>query len=124
MIHSIFEVAKTLHDKIDSTSSEEEVTRVSKIIAEIIKKIDFGKNLDKTLNVLTTARGMFINLDIVTETLIFQVLILANKAHQMTNGRHNQKTLSFVKACTAYVHITIPTLDSVDMQNKLFMMAA
>ena len=60
-----------MHDKIDSTSSEEEVTRVSKIIAEIIKKIDFGKNLDKTLNVLTTARGMFINLDIVTETLIF-----------------------------------------------------
>lgn len=71
MIHSIFEVAKTLHDKIDSTSSEEEVNRISKIISEIIKKIDFGRNLDKTLNVLTTARGMFINLDIVTETLIF-----------------------------------------------------
>ena len=42
----------------------------------------------------------------------------------MTNGRHNQKTLSFVKACTAYVHITIPTLDNVDMQNKLFLLAA
>jgi hypothetical protein len=71
MIHSIFEVAKTLHDKIDSTSSEEEVTRISNIISEIIKKIDFGRNLDKTLNVLTNARGMFINLDIVTETLIY-----------------------------------------------------
>ena len=52
-------------------SSEEELNRISIIIREIIKKIDFGRDLDKTLNVLTTARGMFINLDIVTETLIY-----------------------------------------------------
>ena len=44
-------------------STDEEVLRISKIISEIIKKIDFGRDLDKTLNVLTTARGLFINLD-------------------------------------------------------------
>lgn len=44
-------------------SSEEDINRISKIIVEIIKRIDFGKDLDKTLNTLTTARGMFINLD-------------------------------------------------------------
>ena len=71
MIHSIFQVAKTMHDKIDSMSSDEEVKRVSYVISSLIKKIDFGRDLDKTLNVLTTARGLFINLDIVTETLIY-----------------------------------------------------
>jgi hypothetical protein len=95
-------------------SSEEEIARISGIIGEIIKKIDFGKDLDKTLNVLTTARGLFINLDSVTETLIYQVISLANKAHKITNGKHNQKTTSFVKACIAYAHITIPTLEDMD----------
>ena len=82
-------MAKSLHDKIDSMSSDDEVLRISKIIGEIVKKIDFGRDLDKTLNVLTTARGLFINLDYVTETLIYQVINLANKAHKITNGKHN-----------------------------------
>lgn len=124
VIHSIFQVAKSLHDKIDSMSTDEEVLRISKIISEIIKKIDFGRDLDKTLNVLTTARGLFINLDYVTETLIYQVINLANRAHKITNGKHNQKTQSFVKACIAYSHITIPTLEEVDKQVKLFHLTA
>ena len=70
-------------------STDEEVLRISKIIGEIVKKIDFGRDLDKTLNVLTTARGLFINLDHVTETLIYQVINLSNKAHKITNGKHN-----------------------------------
>jgi len=51
-------------------SSADEIKRISRTISKIIRKIDFGKDLDKTLNVLTTARGFFINLDEVTETLI------------------------------------------------------
>jgi hypothetical protein len=114
LIHSIFQIAKTLHDRIDSMSSEEETRRVSRTISRIIKKIDFGRDLDKTLNVLTTARGFFINLDDVTETLINQVVALAARAHALVKGKHNQKTKSFIKACIAYSHITIPTLESID----------
>ena len=94
-------------------SSDEDIHRISIIICALIKKIDFGRDLDKTLNVLTTARGLFINLDMVTETLIYQVVVLANKAHKLTSGNHNQKTQTFVKACIAYSHITIPTLEDV-----------
>ena len=83
LIHSIFQIAKTLHDKIDSMSSDEEIKRISKTICKIITKIDFGKDLDKTLDVYTTARGLFINLDEVTETLITSVIALAAKAHSM-----------------------------------------
>lgn len=105
-------------------SSDEEIERISIIVSAIIKKIDFGRDLDKTLNVLTTARGMFINLDLVTETLIYQVVALANKAHKLTSGNHNSKTQTFVKACIAYAHITIPTLADVDLQCKLFLLTA
>lgn len=70
LIHSIFTIAKTMHDKIDSMSEESEINRISMLICKIIRKIDFGKDLDKTLNVLTTARGMFVNLEEVTECLI------------------------------------------------------
>mmetsp|Transcript_86811 Transcript_86811/g.119534 ORF Transcript_86811/g.119534 Transcript_86811/m.119534 type:complete len:132 (-) Transcript_86811:1026-1421(-) len=47
LIHSILQVAKTLHDKIDAMSEEAEINRVSKIICGIVKKIDYGKDLDK-----------------------------------------------------------------------------
>jgi len=105
-------------------SSQEEIDRVSKIISEIIKKVDFGRDLDKTLNVLTTARGFFINLDLVTETLIYQVILIANRAHKITNGKHTNKTQTFVKACIAFCHITIPTLEEEDKQIKMFFLTA
>ena len=88
LIHSIFQVAKTLHDKIDFMSEQKEIDRVSDIIVKLIKKVDHGKDLDKTLNVYTDARGLFINLDGVTECLINQVIGLANKCHKLCKGKH------------------------------------
>jgi hypothetical protein len=55
-------------------------------------------------------------LDDVTETLISQVVTLASRAHSYVKGKHNQKTKAFIKACIAYSHITIPTLDSIEKQ--------
>jgi len=88
LIHSIFQVAKTLHDKIDFMSGQKEVDRVSKVIVKIIQKIDHGKDLDKSLNVFTDARGLFINLDQVTECLINKVISLAVKCHAICKGKH------------------------------------
>ena len=74
-------MAKTLHDKIDFMSEQREVDRVSTIICRIVQKVDHGKDLDKSLAVFTTARGMFINLDQVTDILINSVLLLAVKCN-------------------------------------------
>lgn len=52
---------------------------MSKIICKIIRRIDHGKDLNKTLNDYTNARGMFVNLDDVTETLIYSTIALANR---------------------------------------------
>ncbi len=49
---------------------------------------------------------------------------MATRTHAIVKGRHNQKTLSFVKACVAYAHITIPTLESTDKQCRYFYQTA
>jgi hypothetical protein len=59
-----------MHDRIDFMSEQSEVNRVSAIINQIVKKVDYGRDLNKTLDVYTNARGLFINLDQVTECLI------------------------------------------------------
>jgi hypothetical protein len=74
LIYSILQIAKTLHDKIDFMSAQSEIDRVSRIIVKIIRRIDHGIDLDKTLNDYTNARGMFIKLDEVTECLINSTL--------------------------------------------------
>ena len=53
LIHSIFQVAKTLHDKIDFESDSREIDRISKIIVGVISKVDHGRDIDKDLAVLT-----------------------------------------------------------------------
>jgi len=67
---------------------------------------------------------MFINLDSVTETLINETTKLAVQCHALVKGKHTQKTQTFVKACIAYVHITIPTIESSQKQCRLFQQAA
>lgn len=76
------------------------------------------------MNDYTNARGMFVNLDEVTETLIYSTLQLATRCHSICKGQHNSKTTNFVKACVAYTHITIPTLESITKQVNLLFLSA
>uniref|UniRef100_A0A7S3KFV3 Uncharacterized protein n=1 Tax=Euplotes crassus TaxID=5936 RepID=A0A7S3KFV3_EUPCR len=123
-MHTVLTIAKVLHDKIDSMSDKKEIERLSEKICTLIKKIDFGRDLEKMLKVFTDARGMFTNLDEVTQYLIYAVLRLAVQANKITKGKHNKKTMAFVKACIAYAHITIPSLFDSKDQIKLFMLTA
>lgn len=73
--------------------------------------IDFTINLYVLCHTTWTApRAMFCNLDIVKDRLILCVVGLAMKAHKLVKGKHSKKTATFVKACFAYCHITIPSL--------------
>ena len=42
----------------------------------------------------------------------------------MTDGKHTKQTQSFVKACIAFSHITIPTLEDMQWQCTLFLLTA
>jgi len=111
-IHTVLSISKALHDKVDSLSDIKEAKTISSKICKIIHKIDFGWDLEKALKTYTDSWGMFGNLDEVTETLIYKALKLAMLANKFTHGKHDKKTLGFVKACVAYSHITIPSLNS------------
>jgi hypothetical protein len=69
-------------------------------------------------------RQAFTNLDGVTTELVLRVCLLASKAHRIIKGVHTKKTSSFVKACLAYCHITVPSLDDVFARLRLLLECA
>lgn len=125
MIHALFAVTRVVHDSIDVREhSPEFVDRVSRLICRFLKNLNFGRNLEQHLQVLTDARASFINLEVVTETLVFAVLDIAMRAYRLVGGRHNLKTHAFLKACVSYAHITTPSLESPVSQFRLFVLGS
>ena len=86
----------------------------------LIGKVDFKRDLEQQLNIYVECRAAFPNLEIVKDRLVLRVAALAMKAHRLTKGRHTKKTSAFVKACLAYCHVTIPSVD--DLFRRLELM--
>lgn len=120
IIHTLFDVAKSLHDSVDSMSFDDERRQISHLIVKFVRKVDFGRDLEAQLNMFVDFRHAFTNLDAVTREMVMRVALLATKAHSFMKGKHTKKTAAFVKACLAYCHITIPSLD--DIIAKLYLM--
>jgi hypothetical protein len=86
-------------------------------------QVDFGKDLEQHLGVLVDCRASFPNLDLVKDRLVLASLRLCARTLKLVRGRHNKKTLAFVKACFAFCHITIPSIDVVYSRMVLFKLA-
>lgn len=69
-------------------------------------------------------RAVLCNFEQVKDKLIFCVSGLAMKTLKYVKGRHLKKTSTFVKACLAYCHITIPSLSSVFRKLQLLLYCA
>jgi hypothetical protein len=121
VIATVFDIARSLHDSLDSLSVEDERRQVSNLLCRFIALIDFGNNLEQQLNVLVDCRAAFPNLDSVKDRLVISVIKLAVHAHVMVKGKHNRKTAAFVKACLACCHITIPSIDNIFRRLYLFL---
>lgn len=122
IIHTLFDVARSLHDSLDSMSFDDEVRQCSVLIVAFIGKIDFGRDLEQQLNIYADCRQAFTRLDAVAEELILRVALLSQKAHKLMKGKHTRKTAAFVKACLAYCHIAIPSLEGIFKRLRLFLM--
>ena len=121
VIATVFDIARSLHDSLDSLSVDDERRQISFLLCRFIALIDFKNNLEQQLNVLVDCRAAFPNLDSVKDRLVLSVVKLAVKANAMMKGKHTRKTSAFVKACLAYCHITIPSIDDVFRRLYLFL---
>jgi anti-sigma28 factor (negative regulator of flagellin synthesis) len=110
LINTLFDLARTIHDSVDGLSPITDVHYNSFLIISFIDLIDFGRDLEQQLNFYVECRGAFPNLDAVKDKLILLVNKLTMKCYMIMKGKHTKKTLTFVKACLAYSHITAPSL--------------
>jgi hypothetical protein len=124
VIHTVFDLARTLHDSVDFLSTDVERRGVASLIRSFISKIDFGRDLEQQLNVYVDCRVGFSNLDEVSARLVTSTAALAMRAHRIMKGRHNRKTAAFAKACLTYCHVTVPTIDSCFTRMILFLHCA
>ena len=133
LINTLFEVCRTLHDDLDSLSGDGEVRYAGALISTVVGKIEFfergggsgeGKDMggrERQLDTYVEWRGAFCNLDDVKTKLVICVNHLAMSTLFMMNGEHSKKSSSFVKACIAFNHITIPSIDDVFVRLNLLL---
>jgi hypothetical protein len=69
--HTIMELGKIVHDSVDFLASESEIESVGELLKEVMRKIDFGRDLEQQIKFLTQARGIFINFDQVIDITVF-----------------------------------------------------
>ena len=120
IIHTVFDLARYLHDSIDSLSLKSERESIARLICSFVSRIDFGNRLEQQLNVYVDCRAGFANLDRVNVCLVYRAANLAMKCHRIVKGRHTKKTSAFSKACLAFCHITIPTVRDVWTRFRMF----
>ena len=124
LINCLFDIGRTLHDSIDVLSPDGEQKHVSSLLCSFIDKIDFERDLEQQLHMYVECRAIFCNLDTVKDKLIVCVCHLAMRACHVMHGVHSKKTSSFVKACLAYCHITIPSIGDVYRKLQLLLICA
>lgn len=122
-MNALFDLAKTVHDSVNTLSEEKEKMEVSQLLVNFINKIDFGTSFEKQLNFFVECRRSLSSFDAVKEALTMQVLQMVAKTYDFVKGKHTKKTFEFVKACMAFVHITIPSIDSIFTRLYLYVLS-
>ena len=124
LINTLFDLGRIVHDSVDMLSAVADVAETAALLCAFIDKIDFGRDLEQQLNFYVECRAAFCNLDRIKDKLIVCVSSLAMRAFRIMKGKHSKKTATFVKACLAYCHITIPSLSDVFRKLELLLMCA
>ncbi|CAF0968523.1 unnamed protein product, partial [Rotaria sordida] len=111
LITAVMHCAKSVHDTLGALTNDDELREVSGLLSSLIRKVDYGKDVEQELKFCVEARGLFAYLDSVTITLIQKVNTLAVSTHRIVNGVQSTATSSFIRACMAFCYITIPSLE-------------
>uniref|UniRef100_H2ZDV4 VPS35 endosomal protein-sorting factor-like n=1 Tax=Ciona savignyi TaxID=51511 RepID=H2ZDV4_CIOSA len=95
---------------ISGLINEGQVSSAAALICGVILKINFGKDFEQQLSFYVECRASFSGLDNVLATLVHSVNRLSAEVTKIVKGKHTRKTSAFVRACSAYSFITIPSL--------------
>ena len=89
-----------------------------------VRKVAFGRDFEAHLNFYVECRAAFASLDAVQETLVLGACELLMRVRRAAKGRQTKKTAAFVRACAAFVFITIPTVDAPLLRLRLNVLGA
>jgi len=117
-------VGKVVHDSLNTLSLRDDIRVISHQLCSFVAKIDFGRDVEKSLNFYVDCRQAFVNLDAVKQYLVLRVCALTMRTLEIVKGNHNKKTASFVRACIAYCFITIPSMEDLFARLNLYLLAS
>ncbi|CAG9805529.1 unnamed protein product [Chironomus riparius] len=120
-INAFMCVSKALNDGVNALTSDDERRHIGNLISFFILRVNFGRDFEQQLTFYVDARGSFANLDIVLHALVNCVNKLSIDTRRIVKGNHTRKTSAFVKACTAYCFITIPSIISITQRLDLYL---
>lgn len=123
LIHAVLEIGRVAHDALDSLSPQGDRRHVAGLVAALIDKVDMGRDLERQLAVYVECRAAFHNLDAVLDRLVLKAAGLAvvskkfasraqsRSKDKAATSRLAERAQNFSKACLAYAHVTIPSID-------------
>eukprot|EP00249_Psilotum_nudum_P000286 c11225_g1_i2 orf=128-1468(+) len=122
--HFMFEICKSLHDSLDSLSSEDDRRQLARLIARFVQLVDFGCDLEQHLSFLVDCRGTFANMDLIRETVVHLSNRIATDTLRLLKGNHSSHSVEFVKSCVTFNEITIPSINIITNRVDLYLETA
>ena len=139
---SLCEMARAVHDHLDAFSSAEDRARACSLLCALVEKIDFGKDVERTLETLALVRQTLSNLDEVRVVLVERYLALAVRVGRRGSSGSSSgggsggggtpsaaapfppKLLSFLRSAFSAAAVTIPAIEDPLQRLRLYSAAA
>jgi len=112
LVHTLMDMARTLHDSLDRSSPAPELAAAGHLCGRLVELVDFGRDLQRQLELLAEARQSFRILQGTRRRVCLAGVRLTRRALALAKGRHNRRSAAFMRAAFAFVHVTAPGLAS------------
>lgn len=133
LTHTLFGIAKALHDSTDLLSMEDEKRQLSELVVRFVRSVS-SPDLEVLLSFLVDCRAAFPRFDLVLKELVLQAmcLVLSAKVGSSSSsapslGSGGGSTPAFLtpvsqatKSLVAFAHITIPVIESTVERLRLY----
>lgn len=117
-------MARSVHDNLDAFSSAEDASSSSTLLCTLIEKVDFGKDVERTLEALSNFRQVFTNVDEVKAALVERTLSLASLVLSSKGGGTHPTSSAFLRTLFSSTALTIPAIDDPLTRLRLYTAAA